>query len=328
MPPPRETRNLPHTFKSTVKRLNGRFYKVSRGVRRVSRRSDYPAFDARTKAKVKAIRSGIHKNSSNASEMSQKSGPSSSSTSETGGNVIQMRAPNETDPVLIWLRKYISRKRGNSIDWGEIRLALNGTQILPPNQQQFQNLVSFVFNLATEKKSPGEAWFQLNILPDIIESVFVCLSNVPQVSQDWLPSKQEPAPSSVGVDKLSRLPSEILYKITTYMDDVGFVCLRNTHRRLRSNLDIDSLSVKASGKYIIRGLMGLHGIPNPATSFCPKCTERSKYWRRYPDEKPTFSAIQQWRKSNVYVSRSPIVVQRQGHFCNIGTIPKESQLQI
>ena len=326
MPPPRETRYLPQTLKSTVKRLNGRFYKVSSGVRRVFRRSGYPAFDARTKFKLKVIRSGIHENSSYVLGMTHKSALSSSNTSETRENVTCFPEINETDPIIIWLRKYIARKRGNPIDWEEIRLALNGTPILPPGQHQSQKIGNISCDLAMETKSPGEAWFELNIPPND-ESVFVRLSNVPQGSQGRLPSEQEPAPGSVGLDKLSRLPSEILYKITTYLDDVGFVCLRNTHRRLRSNLDIDSLSVKASGKYIIRGLMGLHGIPNPTTSFCPKCTERSRYWRRYPDEKPTFSAIQQWRKSNVYVNRSPIVVQRQGHFCNVGTIPKESQLQ-
>lgn len=54
-----------------------------------------------------------------------------------------------------------------------------------------------------------------------------------------------------GRDLLSTAPPEIIYKIANLLDDVGYVCLRNTHRRLRSVLSIDSLSIKPAQKYIM-----------------------------------------------------------------------------
>ncbi|KAL9632292.1 MAG: hypothetical protein Q9164_005406 [Protoblastenia rupestris] len=128
-------------------------------------------------------------------------------------------------------------------------------------------------------------------------------------------------------DMLTHLPSEIMYKITSFLDDVGFVCLKNTHPRLRSSLAIDHLSINACKKYIIRGLMGLHGIPNPSTAFCSYCTMHSEYWTHYPDQNPSISAIKEWRKVNALkgVGRTSIIIRKISHICEVGTKPTEEK---
>ena len=134
---------------------------------------------------------------------------------------------------------------------------------------------------------------------------------------------QEELPSAK--DTITTLPSELLYKITTFMDDVGFVCFRNAHPRLRAMLSIDLLSISPSGKYIIRGIMGLHGVPSPVHHFCPHCTILSWHWMKYPDQKPSMDAIKRWRKHNVLAGMTVISVRRDGHFCEIGFKPERKR---
>ena len=119
---------------------------------------------------------------------------------------------------------------------------------------------------------------------------------------------------------LTEAPAEVLCRIADFLDDVGFVCLRNSHPRLRTVLTIDSLSITPVEKYVIRGLMGLHGIADPAASFCERRTLNSDYWKYYPDTKPGIVGVEQWRARNIMRSMRPIIVRREGHFCNVGQV--------
>lgn len=71
--------------------------------------------------------------------------------------LTQVREFDETDPDLTWLGKYTSKKHGNPIDWGEIRLALDRIRILPSNRDQSQRFLSFPYSLAMRTRSPGES---------------------------------------------------------------------------------------------------------------------------------------------------------------------------
>ena len=57
--------------------------------------------------------------------------------------------------------------------------------------------------------------------------------------------------NSQGKDLLSAAPPEVLFKIASLLDDVGYVCFRNAHRNIRNVLSIDSLSIKPAHKYIM-----------------------------------------------------------------------------
>ena len=152
------------------------------------------------------------------------------------------------------------------------------------------------------------------------------LEMIPNYQQTCLPkggSSQEDLPSGRAI--ITTLPSELVYKIATFMDDVGFVCFRNAHPRLRDVLSIDQLSITPCGKYIIRGIMGLHNIPNPVIRFCPQCTMQSSHWIKYPDRKPSMAAIKLWRKNNVLAGMTTISIRRSGHFCDIGFRPRKAK---
>ena len=69
-----------------------------------------------------------------------------------------------------------------------------------------------------------------------------------------------------GRDLLTTLPSEILFRIIAFMDDVGFVCLRYTHPRLRDMLSIDNLSINPCHKFMIRGLIGVGSLIHQSSS--------------------------------------------------------------
>ena len=89
---------------------------------------------------------------------------------------------------------------------------------------------------------------------------------------------------------LAQMPAEVLYKIATYLDDVGFVCLRNTCARIRGSINIEgAIEFGAFQRYLLRGLLGLNDVMTSAGLFCEACTETSL--KSYPDKLPDIRSL-------------------------------------
>ena len=141
----------------------------------------------------------------------------------------------------------------------------------------------------------------------------------------WPPPTDNPKRAKNKVNTLTQLPSEILYKIASHLDDVGFVCLRNTCTRLRASLAIETtIGFTPVQRYLLRGLYSLNGVMNPTKFFCATCTERSFY--SCPDQRPPIATLRGWRKKNVHDGRRARVVRcASGGWCEVGSLSAETK---
>lgn len=138
----------------------------------------------------------------------------------------------------------------------------------------------------------------------------------------WPPPTDNPKRAKNEENTLAQLPSEILYKIASHLDDVGLVCLRNTCTRLRASLAIEAtIEFNPVQRYLLRGLYSLNGVMNPTKFFCATCTERSFY--SYPDQHPAIATLRGWRNKNVHNGRRARVVRCAcGGWCEVGSLSK------
>ena len=141
----------------------------------------------------------------------------------------------------------------------------------------------------------------------------------------WPPPTDNPKRAKNKENTLGQLPPEILYKIASRLDDVGFVCLRNTCTRLRASLAIETtIEFTPVQRYLLRGLYSLNGVMNPTKFFCATCTERSFY--SYPDQRPAIATLRGWRNKNVHDGRRARVVRCAcGGWCEVGSISAETK---
>ena len=145
-------------------------------------------------------------------------------------------------------------------------------------------------------------------------------SKNPTLAPVWPPPIEQLMQDAKKPGLLAQLPPEILYKIASYLDDVGFVCLRNTCMHSRDSLAIEStVQLKPVQRYLLRGLCGLSGVMKPTGFFCATCTKRSLM--SYGDKRPTIAALRLWRNENVHRGRRMRVVRCACEdWCEVGSL--------